>query len=166
MLERDDLTQADKESALGGNALRFYRPAVKPALTIAQYELSPENTKTNSVYVLLSTSNLTFAFPAFAKPSSCAARRVTSITDRTPRFHPVVNGNDNTLAVFKICHPDFGSVGKRLVRRSEFVFVVDRAAGRLLSLKLIAVEVGDAFFGGLSGRDPMDRTPSQDSGQR
>jgi predicted TIM-barrel fold metal-dependent hydrolase len=28
LLERDDLTQADKESALGGNALRFYRPAL------------------------------------------------------------------------------------------------------------------------------------------
>jgi predicted TIM-barrel fold metal-dependent hydrolase len=28
LLERDDLTQADKEAALGGNALRFYRPAL------------------------------------------------------------------------------------------------------------------------------------------
>ena len=28
LLERDDLTQADKESALGGNALRFYRQAL------------------------------------------------------------------------------------------------------------------------------------------
>ncbi len=28
LLERDDLTGADKEAALGGNALRFYRPAL------------------------------------------------------------------------------------------------------------------------------------------
>ena len=28
LLERDDLTQADKDAALGGNALRFYRPAL------------------------------------------------------------------------------------------------------------------------------------------
>ena len=28
LLERDDLTQGDKEAALGGNALRFYRPAL------------------------------------------------------------------------------------------------------------------------------------------
>jgi predicted TIM-barrel fold metal-dependent hydrolase len=28
LLERDDLTEADKEAALGGNALRFYRPAL------------------------------------------------------------------------------------------------------------------------------------------
>ena len=28
LLERDDLTQEDKEAALGGNALRFYRPAL------------------------------------------------------------------------------------------------------------------------------------------
>ena len=28
LLERDDLSQADKEAALGGNALRFYRPAL------------------------------------------------------------------------------------------------------------------------------------------
>jgi uncharacterized protein len=28
LLERDDLTQADKEAALGGNASRFYRPAL------------------------------------------------------------------------------------------------------------------------------------------
>ena len=28
LLERDDLTQEDKEAVLGGNALRFYRPAL------------------------------------------------------------------------------------------------------------------------------------------
>jgi hypothetical protein len=69
-------------------------------------------------------------------------------------FHPIVNGDDNTLSVIKICDPDFGSVGKRFVRRSEFVLVVNRAAGGLLALELIVVEVGDTFFGGLSGRDP------------
>ena len=28
LLERNDLTQEDKEAVLGGNALRFYRPAL------------------------------------------------------------------------------------------------------------------------------------------
>ncbi len=28
LLERDDLTQADKEAVLGGNAMKFYRPAL------------------------------------------------------------------------------------------------------------------------------------------
>jgi hypothetical protein len=28
LLERDDLSQADKEAVLGGNAMKFYRPAL------------------------------------------------------------------------------------------------------------------------------------------
>jgi hypothetical protein len=34
---------------------------------------------------------------------------------RAPRFHPIINGDDDTLAVIKICHSHLGSVGKGFV---------------------------------------------------
>src|SRR5262249_6364207 len=73
---------------------------------------------------------------------------------RIPRFHSIVDGHDNALAVIKICHLDLGSVRKRFVRRRELVLVINCAACRLFSLQLVAVEVRDALLGGLSGGDP------------
>src|SRR6476661_5423375 len=91
--------------------------------------------KTTPSAFYFSTSNLTFAFPVLAKPSSCAARRVTSITPGLLRFiRSLINGDDNTLAVVKICHPHLRSEGKCFVRRCEFVLVVNRTAGGLFSL--------------------------------
>ena len=50
------------------------------------------------------------------------------------------------------------------MRRGKFVLIVNGATGCLFSLKLVAVEVGDTFFG-LRGRDPMEvyRRKTQDS---
>jgi hypothetical protein len=48
----------------------------------------------------------------------------------------------------------FGSEGKLLVDCGEPVLVEDFAAGRLLALELVAVEVGDPSGARLGDRDP------------
>src|SRR5262245_65327168 len=80
---------------------------------------------------------------------------------RALRPQLVVDGDDHALSVRNVRHLHLGAVGELLVGGGEPVLVVGLAAGRLLALKAVAVEIGDAL---LRDRDPRHAEDDEDEG--